>query len=127
VAILFGAVAAPVCEELLFRGFIYSAFTKSFGHAKAIMLVAFLFAIGHLSPLNVVALFLAGILFGYLRHKTGSIFPAIGAHALTNLFGILAIKWDLLARFEGDFLPWHIFLAACVLLFAGIFFMRQRT
>ena len=126
-ALLLGAVAAPACEELLFRGFIFSAFRKSFGPAKAIALTAILFALAHLSPGNILALFLAGIIFGYLRYRTGSIWPAIGAHCFNNLIGILAIKLGHIWHLEGDFLPWYIFLTSCVLLFVCIFFIKRET
>jgi len=125
-ALFLGAVAAPVCEELLFRGFIFSSFRKSFGAPRAVILSAVLFALGHLSPTNMLALFLAGIIFGYLRYRTRSIVPAIGAHCFNNLIGILAIKLGLFSRLQGDFLPWYVFLGSCVLLFLCIFLMQRE-
>jgi membrane protease YdiL (CAAX protease family) len=89
-------VALP--EELFFRGFIHKLLEKAWpakrtiwggGVGKALIVSSALFAIGHLA-VNMdprrLAVFFPGLLFGWMRSKTGSILAGTIAHALSNLF-----------------------------------------
>jgi len=50
-------------------------------------------------PLFLVTLTLAGILFGYLRFTTGSVWPCAIAHAVYN------VAWDVLTGFTAASSP----------------------
>jgi membrane protease YdiL (CAAX protease family) len=79
----------PVWEELLFRGFLFPLLTKSVGPWLGIVLSAIPFALLHgaqnqWSWQYVLLIFLAGFVFGYTRHKTGSTAAAALVHAGYN-------------------------------------------
>jgi membrane protease YdiL (CAAX protease family) len=74
-----------ITEELAFRGFILSGFRGRFGALGALLLSSFLFALLHLDPLHIVMVFPLGLFLGYVVVRTGSIYPAIVAHAVNNL------------------------------------------
>jgi len=74
-------IVAPVCEEIAFRGY-----------ALAVGAAALLFAIIHLDPIRFPALVILGAVFGWLRLRSGSVWPAVAAHAANNgLVSIIAL------------------------------------
>jgi membrane protease YdiL (CAAX protease family) len=84
-AISGAAVAlAPVCEEAAFRGYVLSALALRRGRAAAIGGSALLFAIIHLDPVRFPALLALGAVFGWLVVRSGSLWPAVAAHAVNN-------------------------------------------
>ncbi len=76
---------APFVEEVLFRGFLFNAFRRTFGFWVGALCVSALFAIAH-RQLNVgLDVFVLSMVLCYVREKTHSLWPAIGLHALKNL------------------------------------------
>jgi uncharacterized protein len=80
---LVASVLAPLCEEVTFRGYVLSAFARR-RPAVAIAGTALLFAVMHVDPVRFVAVFALGLLFGWLAWRSGSIWPAVAAHAANN-------------------------------------------
>jgi len=78
------AFLPPVCEELLCRGFLFSAFRARFGGLRAVLLSAALFGVLHLDVHRIPATALAGIALGYVRLRTGSILAPILFHMTYN-------------------------------------------
>lgn len=79
------AIAAPVAEEIVFRGAILRALLNSFKHPwVAITLSALFFAVGHLNPAQMPHAFLIGLLLGWMYYRTGSILPGILFHLVNN-------------------------------------------
>jgi membrane protease YdiL (CAAX protease family) len=83
-----GIVVAPVVEELFFRGFVFAGLRERYGWWKAGLISAGLFAVLHFQPLMVVPILLLGMIFAYLYHRSGSIWPAVIVHVLTNAAGL---------------------------------------
>jgi membrane protease YdiL (CAAX protease family) len=75
---------APVCEELAFRGHLLSALRLRAGPGVAIALSALAFAALHLDPVRLPGLLFLGLLYGWLTWRTGSVYPAVLAHAVNN-------------------------------------------
>ena len=80
----FGMLAAPVVEELLFRGFLQSAVKTTFGKLKAILISGFLFALVHLNAHVFLQIFILGLLLAYIFEKTGSLIAPITVHICHN-------------------------------------------
>jgi sodium transport system permease protein len=79
------AVVPSVCEEILFRGFVHAGLLREFESApKAIVAGAVVFAGFHLNPWRFSVLLVIGLFLGFLVHRTGSLLPAMLAHALNN-------------------------------------------
>jgi len=81
-------IAAPVFEELLFRGFLLEGLRYSWlGNVGAVVVTAALWAAIHLQYelFEVVSIFLVGLLLGYARIKSHSLYTTIIMHALMNL------------------------------------------
>jgi uncharacterized protein len=82
------AVAAPLVEELLFRGLLQNALGKYLPIWGAIILSSFLFSLVHLQPYAIPGLMSLGIAFGYLYHRTGSLRTNILLHMANNAFAL---------------------------------------
>lgn len=82
--ILAVVVAAPIVEEIIFRGMILRGFLKHYSVRKSILLSAVLFGIVHMNPWQFVTAFAAGIILGWWYVKTESIITTILGHALNN-------------------------------------------
>ena len=91
----FGAVAtfvAPVVEELTFRG-IGFALLAPFGPWVAIITTGILFGAWHglIVALPILAGF--GIVLGWIRYATGSVYPCIALHAIFNGIAIASVPF----------------------------------
>ena len=89
-ALLLAAVviAAPLGEEIFFRGFLLSGFRAGpLGDGAAVSLSALLWAANHFQYdwFEIILVFLLGVLMGFAKIKTGSIYPPLAMHASVNL------------------------------------------
>jgi uncharacterized protein len=75
---------APLCEEAAFRGYLLSALRTRHGPRGAIAWSSLLFAAMHLSPVRFPSVLVLGLLFGWLAWRSGSLWPAVIAHATNN-------------------------------------------
>jgi len=85
-------VAAPITEELLFRGLLYRGLESRLGAAATIVLTSVVFGLLHAPGfgwIRVVATGSLGLLFGWLRWRTGSTSVSILAHATVNFIGAM--------------------------------------
>jgi membrane protease YdiL (CAAX protease family) len=79
------AIFVPLMEELMFRGFVLDLASEAYGKWAAIFISAVLFALIHpLYILTVLNAFWAGLIYGYLRISTNSLWPPILLHSLWN-------------------------------------------
>ncbi len=83
-AVFFVAVLPAVTEEIADRGLIQEWLQKALSPWKAIIFTAFLFGISHFTIFSLPYLFSVGLLLGWLKWKTGSLYPSILIHFLHN-------------------------------------------
>jgi membrane protease YdiL (CAAX protease family) len=83
------AGAAPLIEEVLFRGLLQRSFAHKMPAWAAIMLSAFAFSLVHLQPYAIPALMAIGVAFGYIYHKTGSLRVTILLHMINNALALI--------------------------------------
>ena len=89
-------VAAPISEEFFARGFLYRGWSESFlGPAGAIVLSSVVWTGLHLQYdwFFLGEVFSIGLLFGYLRYRSNSIWLTIVLHGLNNLAATLQTMW----------------------------------
>ncbi len=82
---LFASVITPICEEVLFRGFMVPRI--------GIIVSALIFGLLHFSynstfGIEIIAATIFGLLAGYVFKKTGSLYPSILAHILVNTLAV---------------------------------------
>nr|BBH88470.1 hypothetical protein KTC_32210 [Thermosporothrix sp. COM3] len=95
VTLFLSVFVAPVCEEVFFRGFVFSGLRRGMPVFWAILLSAIIFALTHFDPASFLVLLCLGIAFAYLRWRTGSIWPGICLHWLNNTLGTVLILVNL--------------------------------
>ena len=78
------AVFTPIIEELVFRGFVLDVASEAYGKWGAIFISALLFSIIHIEPVAVINAFFGGIIYGYVRIRTDSLWPTIFLHSIWN-------------------------------------------
>ena len=78
------AVTPAICEEMLFRGFLFHAMKARYRASAAIGIVAALFGLYHMSLVKFIPTGLLGLALCFVVYKTGSIFPAMMMHFLNN-------------------------------------------
>ena len=84
------SIFTPFAEEFLFRGFILGMLLKRYSPVASIVISSFIFSIAH-EPIAMALAFGGGCLYGWIRIKTGSIYPSMIAHALWNSFITLVV------------------------------------
>ncbi len=77
-------VLAPICEESLFRGFLYTSLRRYWGVLPSLLLTATLFAGVHMDPGGFLPLLGLGFLFGFVLERTKSTLASMVAHGLWN-------------------------------------------
>jgi sodium transport system permease protein len=113
-----------ICEELFFRGFVFSGMRR-LGAWPAVLVTALLFGLAHASIYRLLPTFILGVLLGVLRWRSGSVVPGIVMHAVNNgLIGTLAQRPGLAAWFGMDMasgdLPWTPVLAGTAAMAAAL-------
>ena len=84
----FVGILAPVCEECVFRGILYSGFRKNGTPLQAILWTAVLFGLFHMNLNQMVYAIVLGVAFGLLREATGNIWAGIIGHMSLNSFNV---------------------------------------
>ncbi|MCA3013439.1 MAG: CPBP family intramembrane metalloprotease [Myxococcaceae bacterium] len=85
VVVLGVSLAAPLGEEVLYRGLVQAGLSTRVGWPRAVVVTGLLFSLMHFDPVGLLARFELGVVFGLLAWRAGSLWPAIGAHAANNL------------------------------------------
>jgi membrane protease YdiL (CAAX protease family) len=87
--LLVGIAAAPLSEEIAFRGYAMSLIRRRFTPTTALVITSLIFAAAHLTQgfyaPKLLVYFLAGLTFGYVALRTGSLLPAMVVHSFGDL------------------------------------------
>ncbi|MEP7060474.1 MAG: type II CAAX endopeptidase family protein [Actinomycetota bacterium] len=77
-------VVAPLCEELLFRGFLFRGLRGRWAYWPAALVSSICFAIAHGSPFRLLNTFADGLILSALYEGRKSLITSIAAHATLN-------------------------------------------
>lgn len=84
-------IAAPVVEELIFRGLIFNRLNRYLGKGWALVLSSLIFGITHMNIVQGTYAFVVGFLLGYLYLKYKTIWAPIIAHFGFNFTSIMTL------------------------------------
>lgn len=91
------AVAAPIVEEVIFRGMLLSVLARKMPAWAAIVVSAAVFGAVHLFDPNAIAvvpgLFLVGVVLAWAAIRTGDLSLPIALHSGINLFAAIGILY----------------------------------
>jgi membrane protease YdiL (CAAX protease family) len=85
------AVAAPIFEETLFRGFLLPSLTRYVPVSGAIALSSLLFAVAHLSVSEVLPLTMLGAVLGVVYTRSRNLLAPMLLHSLWNSITMLGL------------------------------------
>lgn len=127
VAWLILAITPALCEETLFRGFIFSGLRR-LGVVWAILLSAFLFGVAHSSIYRLLPTFALGLVLGFVLWRTGSIYCSMLVHALNNGLMVTLVRAPGLPEKLGldavSAPPWSLTLAALAVTIVGLALLK---
>ena len=82
-------ILTPISEELLFRGYILDALNRLHGKWPAIIISSIIFGMVHFDPFTMGMATIGGVIYGWIRMRTGSLIPGIVAHAMWNTMALM--------------------------------------
>lgn len=132
-AIMSTVVAAPILEEVLFRGVIFESCRERLGKGGAVLLSALLFGLIHGIPVQIVNAFVVGLILGYIYLRTRSLMSVIVLHAINNGLAYISMAFfddggnvTLGELISARWLYWVVYgLSAAIFLFAMVRLWRQ--
>ncbi len=130
------AVVPAVVEEFFFRGFLFNAICSTTRARTAILATAALFGLFHVFTSGILTIerflptALMGLALGWLRWRSGSVFPGMLLHALHNglLLSLELFPSALSAQLKDAQhipLPWLLLGAAGAALGLGLTWLRK--
>jgi membrane protease YdiL (CAAX protease family) len=95
VSVLVIAVLPGLCEELVMRGVLLPSLARAWRGSTAgpVALTALLFALIHLDPYRFGFTLALGLVLGWLRLATGSLWPSVVAHLSLNTLTFLVAPY----------------------------------
>jgi membrane protease YdiL (CAAX protease family) len=119
-------IAAPLCEEFLFRGVVLRAYER-YGAWLGIVLSALLFAFFHMRFQGVVALIPVALVLGYVVWRSNSLLAGVAVHFSYNLgAGLYLVIASLRPDTLIGALPVLAMLPALALAAAGLWLFHRQ-
>jgi membrane protease YdiL (CAAX protease family) len=91
-ALIIGLTPA-ICEEVLFRGYVQTRLSRSFGPVAGVIVASVLFAAFHMDLVHVIAVLPLGLFLGFVVSRSGSLFPAMLAHLVNNAVSVVGVAF----------------------------------
>lgn len=116
-------VLAPIIEELMLRGIMYSKLRQEISFTVANILQATVFGIYHGDIIQGIYAFGIGLLFGYIYEKGRTLLAPIIVHIIINGSGFV-LQWLKL----GPYIPiWLAIVVGGILLLIGMVLFNKNT
>lgn len=128
-------IAAPILEELIFRGIILDGLLKRYSPAKSIIISSVLFGIVHLNPWQFIGTLIIGLFLGWIYYKTRKLTLTIIIHFVNNLIAFMMMLFTdaetmmnkSLTEFYGGFINLILIIAGAITVFIiSIFLLRKE-
>jgi len=78
------SIVGPLLEEIYYRGYLYNIVKKRFGVLGGVILSAFLYMFMHNFSVDILYLFLPGVIYAVVYEKTKTIWASTIVHGLNN-------------------------------------------
>jgi len=86
--LLLGGLAAPVGEELLYRGMLFGALRRRWGFWGAASVSSLAFGLFHMIPLQILMAMLLGVVLCWVYERSGSLWAPVVVHLVNNLLAL---------------------------------------
>jgi membrane protease YdiL (CAAX protease family) len=128
------AIAAPLLEEILFRGIILHGLLKNYSAGIAIAFSSLLFALIHGNVAQGLGAFLMGLFMGWIYWKTKSLYIPIILHFVNNTVSCVGmfvmpqeqIDTNLIDIIANDQLYYALVVGSILFCVAGVLFIQKK-
>jgi hypothetical protein len=133
VTLLCIAVVPAFSEEWLFRGYVQTRLAQRWSPWLAILVSSLLFAVFHLDPVHVLAVFPMGLWLGFISWRCGSIIPAMIAHTYNNSLSLVGVVYDQTDSLDATMSSFanqvtvYLGVPALLVIFSYLIVSRSRT
>lgn len=97
-ALITASIAAPIVEELFFRGMLYGWLRTRWSAVGGVVLSAAIFSGAHAIPLILASIFVVGVTLAIVYERTKSTLATMALHSLFNTIGVVAVFIDLVRK-----------------------------
>lgn len=122
--IFVAVLAAPVLEEVLFRGIILDGLLKNYSPTKAILLSGVMFGYAHIIPTQAVNAMFIGFALGWVYYRSRSLYLCMFLHFVNNAISSLTFliddKVDMSANLTRSLVGNDTYYAGVLVACAGI-------
>ena len=120
------AIIPAICEEFIFRGILCYEYEAG-GVMRAVVFSSVFFALLHFNPINIFVYLFSGVILALVLYATRSLFGAMLAHFLYNLFGLFGQPYmNTLYRITNSS-SFFLFLVAFCFFLSGAVFCHQAS
>lgn len=123
---LYACIFAPICEEVAFRGLVFSNAKKVMPTALAIVVQAALFGAFHQNMFQASYTFIVGLGLGYVMYKYNNLVAVIGIHIIYNVIGTFVNEYLPTggSSFAG-FFAW--LLGSLIVTYIGVLILKKAA
>ena len=86
---LLAVILGPICEEIIFRGYLFKILKIRLNNFYAIILNSIFFGIIHIELSAIIPALILGISLSLIRLKTNNLIPSTIIHSLHNLLALI--------------------------------------
>jgi membrane protease YdiL (CAAX protease family) len=133
-AIMLTVVAAPVLEEIFFRGLVLESLSRRWSATAAVVASAAIFGAAHFPILpQMVNALVVSILLGYLYLATRSLIPVIVIHAVNNALAYMILELtgsqntDTREMIGNDTIYWTVYAASAAIVIVSLIIPVAKT
>ncbi len=84
-SLVYIVIIAPLCEEMMFRGFLLHSLERAFPEKAVVIVVTVAFAVPHINPLWIIVALLSGFLLTLMRVRYNNLVYSLFMHVGFNL------------------------------------------
>lgn len=123
--VVYVVLVAPILEEILFRGKLFSVLRSTMSPTSATLLSALLFGVMHANVAVSLEAFFVGVVLSYIYILKGSLFAPILLHVMNNVVAYVMMSFSYQDRTIEDYigdLPIFstIYIVASAITFLGV-------
>ena len=120
-------IAAPVIEEIIFRGLVLSRLRRAMPTWVAVLVSSLAFGLVHGQPIWMAYTFLFGILLSVVAVKADSIYASMVVHMTFNLLGALVLPAVLPEEVPATSVLLVLLVVGIAVLAAGMVLLQKMT
>jgi hypothetical protein len=127
-------IAAPILEELIFRGIILDGLLKRYSPTKSILFSSFLFGLVHLNPWQFISAMIIGCFAGWVYYRTKNLLLCILIHFINNLLPFIEMQFmdanllmdmSLSEQYGGGYEAIAVVSTAVFVALGGIYYLKK--